>query len=133
MAEKKELPDIDASPAETALELAKARARIAELEAAASSRPSFAITSATELFAGKDENGTDWWYYKIDLPPSGGIDIKINGISYYHGEQYKIDTNTLRDLKDKVFRCWKHEGDIKGNNENFYRRPTEVVMRGGGR
>lgn len=129
----KKLPEVtlDMSPADTAQELARARARIAELESQQTSAAnSWAITSNTEISVGKDDNGTEWWFYKIDLPPSGGIEVKINGVPYYHGEQYKINTDTLRTIKDIVFRCWKHEGDIHGNNENFYRQPKNAVLRG---
>jgi hypothetical protein len=130
MATEKPIPELDQSPADTALEMARLRARIADLEAAKTAAPSFTITSNTEVSAGLDELDHEWWFYKIDLPPSGGIEIKLNGIAYYHGEQYKVDTDTLRTLKDIVFRCWKHEGDIHGSNENFYRRPQERVLRG---
>jgi len=130
MAIDKSIPELDKSPADTALEMARLRARVAELEAAKTAAPSFAITSSTEVSAGLDEDGNERWWYKIDLPPSGGIEVKINGISFYHGEQYNISTDTLRSLKEMVFRCWKHEGDIHGNNENFYRRPQERVLSG---
>ena len=133
MAEKPIVPELDQSPADTAVEMAKLRARIAELESAKTAAPTFTITSSTEVSAGLDEDGNERWWYKIDLPPSGGIEVKINGVAFYHGEQYNIGTDTLRSLKDVVFRCWKHEGDIHGNNENFYRRPTEQVLRGGRR
>jgi hypothetical protein len=141
MADPKKAPvELDMSPAETAQELARLRARVNELEARPLPNTSFAITNATEIDAGITSEEVDgkmqevqWWYYKIDLPPSGGIDIKINGVAFYHGEQYKITTNTLRMLKDTVAKCWKHEEQIHGSNENFYRRPQERVLRGTGR
>ena len=130
MADTKKPGDIDLPPSDLANELAKARARIAELEAAANQAPSSTFSATTEIDAGKDEDGTQWWWYKMDLPPVGGIDVKVNGVPFYHGEQYKITTDTLRTLKDNVFRNWKHEGDIHGSNENFYRQPKEQVLRG---
>ena len=92
-----------------------------------------AFTSATEIDGGVDDDGKQWWFYKIDLPPSGGIDIRINGVAYYHGEQYKVGTDVLRTLKDIVHRSWAHEQSIHGTNENFYRQPKNQVLRGGGR
>jgi len=131
MADLKKPTDLDLPPTDLAAELARARARIAELERTASQPPAPSFSSATEVDAGIDEDGVQWWWYKLDLPPVGGIDIKIGGVPFYHGEQYKVTTNTLRSLKDIVYRNWKHEGDIHGSNENFYRQPKEQVLRGG--
>ena len=103
---------------------------VAELEAKATAAPASNFSASTEVDAGTDDDGTQWWWYKIDLPPVGGIDIRCNGVPYYHSEQYKVTTDTLRTLKDIVFRNWKHEGDIHGSNENFYRQPKETVLRG---
>lgn len=63
------------------------------------------------------------WYYKIDLPPVGGDGLKINDVPLYHGAVYEFDIDTLRTVKEMVFRCWKHEADIRGSDENFYRKP----------
>lgn len=71
---------------------------------------------------GVREIDTELWEYTIDLPPSGGNDIGINGFKFFHGQTYKVTTNTLRDLMDKVHRCWWHEGNIRGSNENAYRQ-----------
>ena len=132
--------DLDLSPADTANELAKARARIAELEAKASPA-SVTFSNAPEIDAGttmeEDENGkikeVQWWFIKIDLPPSGGQDICINSVRMFHGEQYKVTTERLRTVKDIMARTWKHEDSISGSNENFYRRPQERTLRGNGR
>jgi len=126
-------PDLDMSPADTAQELAKARARIAELESRQAPALAGSFTSNTEIDAGENDRGLQEWFYKIDLPPSGGSDIRFNGVPYYHGEQYKVDTDTLRSLKDVVARCWKHNDDINGNNEDFYRKQTNKTLRGNGR
>ena len=61
----------------------------------------------------------------IDIPPSGGTHIELNGVHYYHGTTYEFDIHTIRTVKDIMHRGWKHESDINGSNENFYRRPLE--------
>jgi hypothetical protein len=73
----------------------------------------------------------DFYRYRIELPPSGGLDVRINGVPYYHGQEYSIDLDTLRTIKDVVHRSWAHEASIRGSNENFYRQPANVVLRGG--
>lgn len=62
------------------------------------------------------------YFYKIDLPPSGGMDFKINGDAYYHGATYEFDADTLRSVKEIVYRCWAHDTSIHGSDENVYRR-----------
>ena len=114
-------------PAETdlAAELAKARAHIAALEEKVrAASPGVMFTSAKEIDAGVDDAGVQWWWVKIDLPPVGGVDLKINGMPLYHGEQYKVTSESLRTIKEMMFRCWQHEANISGSNENFYRRQT---------
>lgn len=61
------------------------------------------------------------FFYRIDMPPCGGTDLKINGQPYYHGGTYEYDIDTLRTVKDIVFRTWKHDADIHGTDENAYR------------
>lgn len=61
------------------------------------------------------------YYYKIDMPPVGGTDLKLNDTPMYHGQVVEVDIDTLRTLKDMVFRLWKHDADIHGSDENFYR------------
>ena len=70
------------------------------------------------------------FFYKIDLPASGGQGINLNGEWFYHGEVYTIDLDLLRTLKDAVHRAWAHEAQIKGNNENIFRKPSNVTLRG---
>ncbi len=70
------------------------------------------------------------FYYKIDLPASGGVDIKINGESKYHGETYEFTVDELRTVKDMVGRSWGHEATIRGSNENVFRRPQNRVLSG---
>lgn len=72
------------------------------------------------------------FFYKIDMPPCGGTDLKMNGTEFYHGAVYEFDIDTLRSVKDIVYRTWKHDADIHGSDENFYRKPTkaQLSMRG---
>lgn len=70
------------------------------------------------------------YYYKIDLPPSGGVEIKINGESFQHGEVYEFDLDQLRTIKDIVARSWGHEQTIHGNDENVFRKPSNMTLRG---
>jgi hypothetical protein len=73
------------------------------------------------------------YFYKIDLPPIGGTEIKINGEPYYHGTVYKLDLYLLRSIKEIVARAWGHENNIRGSNENAYRTPSNRTLRGGAR
>jgi hypothetical protein len=65
------------------------------------------------------------FFYKIDMPPCGGTDLKINGVPYYHGATYEVTLDELQSIKDIVAKCWKHDADIHGTDENFYRKPTQ--------
>lgn len=74
------------------------------------------------------------YFYLIDMAPCGGEDLKINGNSFYHGETYELDEDTLRTVKDIVYRTHRHDQEIHGNHdENAYRKPTNRVLRGGAR
>ena len=77
-----------------------------------------------------DEVEVPTYYYKIDLPASGGVDIKINGESKYHGQTYEFTLDELRTIKDIVARSWGHEATIRGSNENVFRRPQNRVLSG---
>jgi hypothetical protein len=78
------------------------------------------------------------YLYKIDLPPSGDIATKINDVPFYHGAVYEVDIDTLRMLKDLVYRCWDHDRQVHGDkNENAFRRKhvdfnPRNILRGGG-
>lgn len=73
------------------------------------------------------------FFYKVDLPPSGGVCVKLDGVDYYHGETYTVHLDMLRTLKDSVYKAWVHEQTIRGNvNENVFRRPTARTLRGTG-
>lgn len=75
------------------------------------------------------------YFYKIDIPPIGGFNLQINDIALYHGMVYELDIDTLRTVKEMVYRLWKHDADIHGSDENAYRKekaPT-FSMRSGQR
>jgi len=61
------------------------------------------------------------YFYKIMLPPVGGDGLKINGILLAHGAVVKLDRDTLRTVKEMVWRAWDHERNIHGSDENAYR------------
>jgi hypothetical protein len=86
-------------------------------------------TVERDVVGGEDrERATTLWEYTIDLPPSGGTDIKLNGIPFYHGQTYRVTKGTLDVLRDQVSRSWQHEANIRGSNENAYRRPRETTF-----
>lgn len=68
------------------------------------------------------------YFYKIDMPPCGGTDLKINGTPYYHGGVYELDLDTLRTVKEMVNRLWKHDSEIHGSDENFYRKQSKPTI-----
>jgi hypothetical protein len=88
-------------------------------------------SNVTERFAGKTDDGQDLWWYRIDLAPCGGLDLKINGIQYVHGETYKFTTDVLRCVKEIVARTWQHENQINGANENPYKQAQNKILGGG--
>ena len=130
------------SPADTAAAIAALKLRVAELEAMRA--PTQSNSANVETFAGTetfdvlDEKGAptgkmieeDVWYLPIDLPFGGDKDcsVKINGHPFYAGQTYKVRTSTLRSLKDAIFRSWKHEAEIHGQNESPYRKETRVTF-----
>lgn len=72
------------------------------------------------------------FFYRIEMPPVGGMDLKIQEISFYHGTVYEFDIDTLRTVMDMVYRLWDHDRNIHGSDENAYRTPQErrLSMRG---
>jgi len=117
-------------------------ARVRQLEAAEESSarqsagaqgPIFLGAQIMEQFAGRmkvRDKMQDVWWYKIDLPPSGGVALVCSGQWYFHGQVYKFTLDTLRTIKDMVGRCWQHEANIKGNDENFYRPQLGTTVHG---
>lgn len=144
-------PEIEASGSEETTEQLKAR--IARLEAAlahsdisrqsaeeesarlsAQAQSSLFTTNVTERYSRKSADGkTDIWWYRVDLSPCGGTDIRLNGIQYVHGETYEFPTDVLRSVKEIVSRTWLHEASVHGENENVYKRAQDRVLRGAGR
>ena len=120
------------SAADQTLELERLRAELASLKAA-QGEVYIPQTSTNEQPAGEDANGNPMFWFKVDLPPCGGTDIKLCGVPFFHGELYKVNVDQLRSLKEIVWRTWAHDAQIKGTNENFYRRPTERRLSGQGR
>ena len=119
-------------------ELARSNAgrMIAEEESArlsAQAQNSLFTTNVTERFSRKSASGKDIWWYRIDLAPCGGTEVKINGVPYYHGSTYEFETDLLRSIKEIVARTWDHENNIMGNNENVYKVAQDRILRGGER
>lgn len=61
------------------------------------------------------------YLYHINMPPVGGVDIKLDGEEKYHGQTYEMTMNTLRTVKDIVYRIQAHEASIHGSDEDTYR------------
>jgi carboxylesterase type B len=109
---------------------------IAEEESArlsAQAQASMFTTNVTERFSRKTDDGRDIYWYRIDLAPCGGTEIKINGVPYYHGSTYEFETDLLRSIKEIVARTWDHENNIMGANENVYKVAQDRILRGGDR
>lgn len=77
-----------------------------------------------------DAEGKPVYRFQIDLPPSGGQDIKLCGVPFYHGVGYMVYVDQLRSLREIVARSWAHEATIRGSNENFYRKETAPIFSG---
>ena len=118
---------------EAELERTGAARLIAEDESArlqAQAQSSMLTSNVTERFAGKDADDNDTWWYRIDLAPCGGTELKINGVPYYHGSTYKFTTDLLRSVKEIVARTWSHENAINGANENPYKQAQNRILGG---
>ncbi|MHB9838513.1 hypothetical protein Q8F57_027165 [Paraburkholderia terrae] len=113
------------------LEAAKDIAEEESARLSAQAQSSLLTTSVVERFAGKAADGSDLWWYRIDMAPCGGTELKINGKPYLHGESYKFDTDTLRVVKEMVSRTWVHENDINGHAFNPYKRAQNRVLGSG--
>lgn len=121
---------------ELELERSNAGRVIAEEESArlsAQAQSSLFTTNVTERFSRKAADGRDLWWYRIDLAPCGGTEVKINGTPYYHGSTYEFDTDLLRSIKEIVARTWDHENNIMGANENVYKVAQDRILRGADR
>lgn len=76
----------------------------------------------------KVEREARMWDYLIDLAPCGGTEIKISGQPLVHGKIYTLDEDTLRSVKEIVFRTWRHEWEINGNQESKFRKQQLPVF-----
>lgn len=128
---KARIKRLEAALAHSDTQRARSEEDAARLSAQAQS--SMFTSNVTERFSRKSDSGKDIWWYRVDLAPCGGIDIRLNGIQYVHGETYEFDTDTLRSVKEIVSRTWGHEANIHGENENAYKRAQDRVLRGAGR
>src|SRR5271154_5918094 len=126
---QKRIAELEALLEASKSEVERANEVIARNKAAAQSQAMFGPAN-TEVHVGEDEDGEPIFMYRIDLPPSGGEFIRINGYAYNHGDTYKFNQDLLRTVKEIVFRSWGHESAIKGENENAYRRPKEIHIGG---
>lgn len=146
--EKDEAELLGGAPQEETLEQLRARIKALEVEneklgaakelaeeesarLSAQAQSSLMTTSVVERFAGTAEDGTDMWWYRIDMAPCGGTELRINSKPYLHGETYKFDTDTLRAIKEMVARTWVHENDINGHAFNPYKRAQNKVLGAG--
>lgn len=68
------------------------------------------------------------YFYKVDIPPVGGDGLKLNGNPLFHGTVYEFDLDTLRTVKEIVYRSWDHDRAIHGSDENFYRQPQQPTL-----
>ena len=68
------------------------------------------------------------YFYTIELPAAAGLSLITNGVDFFHGQTYKVTPDVLADLKSRVARCWDHEKSIHSDNENAYRKPTNVHL-----
>lgn len=119
--------------AQQSLEIEALRRKIAQL----STKPAEGFVQPgdpNETYAGEiedaDGNMVPHYFYRIDMAPCGGTDIRISGETFFHGEVYKVSVNQLRTLREIVNRTWGHEQQINGSNENFYRKATNKQLRG---
>lgn len=126
----------DMSQSDPHEEVARLKKELADANSRLAAGSAQSYTAQTEIDAGLDDEGNQRWWYVIQLPPSGGEGIKINGMEgkvFYHGERYCILTDTLRSLKEMVHRAWQQEDLIHGQNENFYRQQSSTSMNTGRR
>ncbi len=61
------------------------------------------------------------YYFKVDMPPVGGIQILLNGEAIQHGQTYEVTPDRLATLKEIVYRLQAHDAAIHGNDEDTYR------------
>ena len=52
--------------------------------------------------------------HRVDLPASGGSAIVINGVEFFHGQEYPFERATYAAILEIESRAWAHEREIKG-------------------
>ena len=103
--------------------------RVAVLEPDGSQR----VDEETGRKMWEDQEVTDEvpaYWYKISLPPSAGEFLSVNGQRVYHDQTYKFTSDSLRTIKEVIYRSWAHEKSISGDNENVYRPKLNAVAHG---
>lgn len=70
------------------------------------------------------------FFYTVDLPPVGGVAIRINGEELYHGQTYELILDQVRMVKDMVYRVERHDAEIHGSDENAYRPKVNASFSG---
>lgn len=84
------------------------------------------------LFKAGDENakGVDLVEIFIDLA-THAEDIRLDGVRYLAGRTYPVRPEVARTLLDQMYRSWKHEAEISGQDENKYagRRSREAKIK----
>lgn len=74
--------------------------------------------------AGNDvEEEVDVYKLTINLPPSGGLFIKINDFPLYSGQTYNLEMDTIRTVKDMMYRAWLHENNVAGDEREVAYKP----------
>jgi hypothetical protein len=73
------------------------------------------------------------YFYKINMPPVGGLDLKINQLPFYHGQTVEVDIDTLRSIMEQVGRLWRHDADIHQSEERVYRKHDFATLSPRGR
>ncbi len=141
---KVEKPDSEALIAELRAKLASLESENADLRVTnieASARAAYFAGENSETPTGrtvkvkrcknpwvKKEEEQEWetvdeptFLYTVSMPPVGGTDMKLNGEEKYHGQTYEMTMDTLRQVKEIVFRLKAHDAAIHGSDEDNFR------------
>lgn len=57
----------------------------------------------------------------IDLAPYCS-EIRIDGAVYFQGHSYTVRTSVAEGMAEMMANTWKHQSQIDGKSENFYRK-----------
>ena len=141
----KQIQDLQAQLAATTSALQQSEQAQADILRQLSSIP-----IAQEVHAGKakktvvDAKGSesevevDIYAMTINLPASAGMFIRINDFPLYNGQTYKLEMDTVRSVKEAMYRAWWHENNVAGDEREVAYRPQGTskvtpfgVQRGG--